>query len=221
MALVDLDLASDRGPVPGDVRSFLREAERRVERFRLSGRVPGFVPSDFEGAYRVLRALTEANLAPGSLFCEWGSGFGVVACLAALLDFDAYGIEIEGELVDAAQQLADDFGLPVTFVRGSFIPLGAETLAGAGDGFAWLTTDAGGTQQELGLGADDFGVIFAYPWPDEERLTGELFDQYAAVGALLVTHHGGDEFRVRRKSAGRSRKARRAKGPWPDPGFVG
>jgi hypothetical protein len=118
--MVELNLLIGETAMPGDVRSFLREAERRIERFQLTGRVPGFVPSDFERAYGVLRALTAAELATGNLFCEWGSGFGVVACLAALLDFDACGIEIEGELVDAARRLAADFDLPVEFMRGSF-----------------------------------------------------------------------------------------------------
>jgi hypothetical protein len=48
-------------------------------------------------------------------------------------------------------------------------------------------------------------VVFAYPWPDEESVTGELFDRYAGAGALLVTYHGGDDFRLRRKAARRRR----------------
>jgi hypothetical protein len=61
MPLVELNLLVDETAMPGDVRSFLREAERRIERFQLTGRVPGFVPSDFERAYGVLRALTAAE----------------------------------------------------------------------------------------------------------------------------------------------------------------
>jgi hypothetical protein len=198
MPLMTLTLAPGETALPRDVHSFLREAGRRIERFRRARRLPGFVPSDFERAYAVLRTLAEADLAPGSLFCEWGSGFGVVACLAAMLDFDACGIEIEGELVDAARRLAGDFGLPVEFTRGSFIPRGAPVHAGAE--FAWLATDAGGGE-DMDLAPDDFAVTFAYPWPDEEGLTGDLFERYAAVGAVLVTYHGGDEVRVRRKTS--------------------
>ena len=102
-------------------------------------------------------------------------------------------------LVDAAEQLARDFDLPVEFVCGSFIPKGAQVVPEADNGFAWLVTDKGNTEEELGLDTDDFGVIFAYPWPDEERLIGNLFERYAAVGAVLVAHHGGQEFRLRRK----------------------
>ena len=113
---------------------------------------------------------------------------------------DSRSIEIEGHLVEAAEQLAGDFDLPVEFVCGSFIPKSAQVCSEAGNGFAWLVTDKGNTEEELGLAMDDFGVIFAYPWPDEERLIGNLFERYAAVGAVLVTHHGGQEFRLRRKT---------------------
>jgi hypothetical protein len=204
MPLLDLELSIDPTSVPGDVRSFLREAERRIERFQIHCHVPGFVSSEFIRAYRVIRALAVTELVPGNLFCEWGSGFGVVACLAAMLDFDACGIEIEGGLVDAARQLADDFGLAVEFVRGSFLPKSSAAHVNKGAGFAWLTADEGSAHEELGLAPDDFDVIFAYPWPDEEALTGVLFERYARLGAVLVTHHGDDHLRVRRKSLARS-----------------
>src|SRR5947208_11029607 len=149
MALTDLKMELSEGELPAEVRSFLHEAEQRIERFQQHSRVPGFVASDFPRAYRVLRDLSAGSLAPGNLFCEWGSGFGVVACLAAMLDFDACGIEIEGMLVDEARQLAEDFDLSVEFVRGSFIPQGSDACLAADDGFAWLTTDADRTEDEL------------------------------------------------------------------------
>jgi hypothetical protein len=182
--------------VPRDIRRFLREAQRRVARFQRHSRLPAFVASDYDRVYRALRAVAEADLAPGRLFCEWGSGFGVVACLAALLEFDACGIEIEGELVDAARALADDFGLPVEFVHGSFIPPGYDA---DDDAFAWLTTTADAAHDELGLEPDDFDVVFVYPWPDEEGLTADLFARRGQAGSLLLTYHGNDDFRLRRK----------------------
>jgi len=200
MHLVRLRLSADGISLPRAVRAFLREADRRIERFRRDRHFPGFVPCDYAKAYAVLRALAAGDLAPGRLFCEWGSGFGVVACLAAMLDFDASGIEIEQDLVDAARQLAEDFGLPVEFACDSFIPAGGEACLESGDGFAWLTVHEGSTLEELGLAPADFDVIFAYPWPDEERVIGTLFERLAGVGAMLLTYHGGDDFQLRRKT---------------------
>ena len=127
MPLVDIELSINGSEIPSDVRVFLREAYLRVGRFVENSpiRVGGFAPSGFATVYRSLRAIAEAKLAPGNLFCEWGSGFGVTASLAAMLKFRAYGIEIEKGLVDESKRPADDFGLPVKFVHGSFIPPGS------------------------------------------------------------------------------------------------
>ena len=100
MPLLDLTVVSTRSVLPADVRALLREATKRIRRFQREHRIPAFVSSDYQRAYHALRALTKGDLLAGDQFCEWGSGFGVVACLAAMLDFDACGIEIEGELVD-------------------------------------------------------------------------------------------------------------------------
>src|SRR5438105_15548674 len=80
VSLVSLSLPVEQTALPRDVRVFLREAERRIERFQREARVPAFVASDFRRAYATLRAVADADPAGGRLFCEWGSGFGVVAC---------------------------------------------------------------------------------------------------------------------------------------------
>jgi hypothetical protein len=198
MPLVDLHLPRTAA-IPPQASTFLREAEHRVERFRQERVMPAFVPSDFTAVYTALRALEESDLAPGRYFCEWGSGFGVAACLAAMLGFDACGIEAEEELVDCARRLADDFGLPVQFACGSFLPAGK-----VADGeFAWLVTGAPCGHRELGLDPEDFDVIYAYPWPDEERLTADLFARVARPGAVLASYHGEGEVRLRKKTGRR------------------
>jgi protein-L-isoaspartate O-methyltransferase len=136
--------------------------------------------------------------------CEWGSGFGVVASLASMLEYNVCGIEIERDLVDASRRLADDFGLPVEFVHGSFIPAGAEAfadeiLADNGADFICTVTDADDAYDRLGLDPDDFDVFFVYPWPGEEGLIESLFEKYAADGALLLLYGQFDSVRLRRK----------------------
>jgi hypothetical protein len=200
MPLLDLCLPVAADALPHDVRTFLQEADRRIERFQRDHVLPAFVPSDFTRTYDALRTLAAQDLASGNLFCEWGSGFGVVACLASMLDFDACGIEIEGELVDEARQLAADFDLPVEFVCGSFIPPGGSGCLDNEGGFAWLTAEADGAHEEMGYDPDDFDVIFAYPWPDEEHAVVTLFERYAGPRTLLLTYHADNEMRLRHKA---------------------
>jgi hypothetical protein len=193
--LVDIEISINGSVMPDDVVAFLREANLRVSQFVRNTpiRATGFVPCNFETVYHALRAITDANLAPGTSLCEWGSGFGVVASLAAMLEFRACGIEIDKDLVDASRELAEDFVLPVEFVRGSFIPSGAESCAEEGFAdnnaeYSWLVTDADDAYDELGLDPNDFDVVFAYPWPGEEYLIMSLFEKYAAKEALLLMY---------------------------------
>lgn len=215
MPLVDVDFSMPPQPINGQAARFLRDADERIsEFFRHSrGGCSGFVPSDYGPIYEALRSIVDLNLATGSAFCEWGSGFGVVSSLAAMLDFDACGIEIERDLVDEADQLAEDYDLPVEFIHGSFIPPGGAREAEQvylhdNDGFSWLVTDTDSTYDELGRDPDDFDVIFAYPWPDEERVIFNLFDAYAAKGALLLTQEKFNMLRLQRKVSHPARQKR-------------
>jgi hypothetical protein len=209
--LVDIEISINGSVLPDNVVAFLREADLRVSQFvgNSAIRVTGFVPSDFVTVYHALRAITEANLASGTWLCEWGSGFGVVASLATMLEFKVCGIEIERDLVEASRRLVDDFDLPVEFAHGSFVPPGAEAYAEQAQAdnsaeYFWLVTDADHAYDELGLDLDDFDVVFAYPWPGEECLIERLFEKYAAEGALLLLYNQYDSVRLRRKVGKRS-----------------
>jgi hypothetical protein len=204
MALSEMPLkaAPATTALPADVRRFLREARRRVGRIQRGGQLPAFIVSDFGPVYGALREVEGAGGLAGRWFCEWGSGLGVVSCLAATLGLDAWGIEEKPELVRAARRLAVDFGLPVEFVRGSFIPAGAEDGLTRGREFAWL--GHGGTPsayQAMGFGPEEFDLVFAYPWPDEEALIEGLFEGHAREGAMLLTFHADGALRLRRLSA--------------------
>jgi hypothetical protein len=190
----------DATPLKRDVRQFLREADRRIRQFQNRQGSPGFHPSDFPRIYRLLEAVVDTGAAPGMRFCEWGCGFGVVAGLASLLEFDAFGIEIDGDLIDAARRLCEDFDLNVEFARSSFLPRGSESLLAHDQRFAALVVEESEVYEELGEPLDEFDVIYAYPWPDEEELTARLFEHYAGEGALLITYHANGDLLVRRKT---------------------
>jgi hypothetical protein len=182
MPLVDIDLLVAGAGVSREVAAFLREAQRRVRYSQRYSRVPSFIPTDYGRAYYALRAVAATGLAPSKRFCEWGSGLGVIAGLAAMLGFESHGVEIEPDLVDDARKLARDFNLPVRYACGSYVP-------GETDAYA-----------QLGVAAADFGVIFLYPWPHEGDKAAALFEHVAGSDGLFLTYHSGAEFRLRQKN---------------------
>ena len=203
MTLRGIDVDWDQSDHPDEVRTFLADADRRVEEFQeahVRDPIPGFVPCDFERVYEGLRTIVGKGMAPGASFLELGSGMGVVACLAAMLDMESTGIEIEPELVAASEELATVHGLEVEFVCGSYVPTGGDWLTDEVEEFAWIESGGADAYELLGLDLDDFDLVFAYPWPGEESLVRELFDAYGAGGAMLLTFNGVEDLRLYRKA---------------------
>jgi predicted O-methyltransferase YrrM len=201
MPLVDVEFEPPKIAIPANVAALLADAQERIDALEDKSRaeMPAFVPSNFEVVYRALSEITSTNLAPGRRFIEWGSGIGVVACLASYVGFDAVGIEIEPKLVEIAKQISEVHDVAVDFVCGSFVPDGMTAHADWIDGVAWLTTDAPDGYDDLELEPDDFDVVFAYPWPGEEQVIFDLFADCAATGALLLTYHGLEGLQLKRK----------------------
>jgi hypothetical protein len=193
MPLVEKPFQPSSLDLPPTVAEFLGDAERRITDFqqaRGAGRIPGFECANFQIAYRTLRELARLESSVGKTFCEWGSGFGVITCLARMLDFQACGIEIEQDLVAAARQLAADYALDVTYFEGSYKPPGTydESL------------DEHSLHVELGFPPMEFDLIFVYPWPSEEKVVEMLIDRFAKPGTSLLTYHGGGRVRLRSKT---------------------
>ncbi|HMO35450.1 MAG TPA: hypothetical protein PKA06_05350 [Gemmatales bacterium] len=196
--LVPVPLLVSSPALPADVLHFLQDAEARIESFQIRNEINGFVPSDFRLIYQALWQIQQKNLAAGTSFCEWGSGFGVICCLAAHLGYSACGIEISKELVTEAQLLADDYSFSVEFYCDSFIPHGGESCIAQEESSSWLEEQPGNLEEE-GISPSNYDVIFVYPWPGEERITEKLFLQFASPGALLLSFHGRDGLRLQRK----------------------
>ncbi len=202
MALEHIRLAPSNGVPSEAVVAFAREADRRIDAFCAERRkrpLHAFVPSDLLQCWRMFDAIVQARLVKGRAFCEWGCGFAAVAGIAVLAGFDACGIEFEGDLVDEARRLAVDFSLPIAVARGTFVPPDAGELEGCNDELTWIAEGGPDGHALLRRDPDDFDLVFAYPWPGEEEVIFRLFDQFAAVGALLLTGHGEAGFLVHRK----------------------
>lgn len=192
------------GDVPEAVSAYLEEADRRIDVFfetERNKRIPKFIPSAAEMVFEVIEFVTREELPLGRVFCEWGSGFGVATCLASLLGYEAYGIEIEEELVDTAGALAGDMGIDARFVCSSYLPEGIDSYAGMG---GEDIVREGGIEGELGYEGmerdlSDVDIIFVYPWPGEQEFMEKLFEEVAVEGAILIVYYGDEEIRVYRK----------------------
>ena len=203
MSLEHLPLLLKPDKVPNDVAAMLAEAHRRCDAFFDSGlgrRYPRYLPSDPTVVHAALVALKESGHLRGNVFCEWGCGFGIATCMASLLGFEAYGIEIEDGLADLATQLAEDLKIPVEILCISFLPEGYEECEGIG-GKDLLTPEATTSRCEStdttptydGLDPDEVDLFFAYPWPGQEELMMDLFKAIATEDAILLIYHADGE----------------------------
>ncbi len=144
----------------------------------------GYVSADFAAIYaKLVKLRSRANT-----FLEWGSGLGVVAIMASRLGFDAYGIEIQPELVLAARELSERFGARAIFAEGSFIPDGFDADLRGGDEFHRTETNERSGYDSLDMELRDFDLIYAYPWPEEHTVFRSIVRQYASRHALYLRY---------------------------------
>lgn len=202
MALREIELQWAVTTAPDVVARFIAEADKRYDRFwqgQGRRRFPRYVPSEPAQVYAALSRIAEGELLLGRVFCEWGSGFGVATGLAALLGFEAHGIEIEDQLVDHARALHGDSGINATILHGSYLPEGYTSYS------AWggdqLVEDASSNYdandrafspryEGMGYDLDEIDLFFTYPWPGEQEMMLDLFDTLAGDGALLLAYYG-------------------------------
>ena len=133
MAIEAIVMEGPEARVPDNVVRLIATCSRGWERFFAdhdAHQAPRFVPSVPERVFAVLEEVTTRQLPPTRIFCEWGSGFGTATCLAALLGYEAYGLEIEEELVRRSRAIARRLGIPVEILCTSFLPEGYEASVG-------------------------------------------------------------------------------------------
>lgn len=206
MPLRPLPLPPDPTPLPARVAEVLADGRQRLAAHFARPDLPpghGAIPSDHERVVRCLRTLRSHE--PGLVrLLEWGSGLGIVAVAASLLGYDAHGIEWDDAMVQEAEQLARAHRVAVPFVAGSFVPPGSEALLDRAELTTRTVLRSDDAYDRLERDLDEFDVVFAYPWPEEEALYRRLFQRGAADGAVLVLYGQLDGVRAFRKVAGRS-----------------
>ncbi|QDV42189.1 hypothetical protein Enr13x_20320 [Stieleria neptunia] len=193
MDLIDVDIPVCWDTPPAEILRTIEIAERlhgKMQSDEPQKRIPLLVNSNYYIAYHALqhaRALcVDRGLGSELSFCEWGSGLGVVTCIASQLGYQASGIEIEPSLCRFARTLASEANVTAEFIQSSYRELpercDEETL-----------------NQPYPMGPRTSDVVYAYPWPAEEAYITTLFAQSPMSQALLVTYHGGTTLRVRER----------------------
>jgi hypothetical protein len=143
-----------------------------------------FVAADYD---RVERSLTRLRQ-PGLRFLEWGSATGVITIMAGMLGFEAYGIELDPDLVAIARDLAGRHGSTARFALGSFLPAGYEWQSDTGDRRLGTIGQGRSGYLELQQPLESFDVVFAYPWSGEEPIMHDLMRCYGGRHARLLLH---------------------------------
>lgn len=189
-----MDPAPAGSRLPADlVEAVLARSEELWEAFRLhrGAHFHPFVPADGRaGAIALATVRPEADS-----FVELGSGVGTISVLAALSGFDCSAIELDPWLHEAGIGLAEEFDAEVTSVCGTFVPSDYSAPELESSDFHTVT-DGSDAWDELGCALDDFDLVYAFPWPEEEAMLFDLLRKRAGPQALVMTYGGTEGFRV-------------------------
>lgn len=155
MSLEPIEIEPAPGPIPERVANWI-EAGKRVGK---SVDCFDYIPSSAELLHAYLQVV------PGKRYCEWGSGAGIGVGIAAMLGFDATGIEINSELSEKSRQALHEFGLQADVVNASY--------------------------HDVVIPAD---VVFCYCWPGQVNAVCERFDSVMPPGTWLLLAVGAERF---------------------------
>jgi len=177
-----IDLAYEQFKLPDKAISLIQHCKKAGDeicsRSDTQYSIPQFEPADGRLSWNLLNSVVKQTL-PGNkpVFCEWGSGLGLVTLLASIMELPATGIEIEEELFDMSQELSQQFSIPATFINASIYPKDNLNLA---------------------VNYAEVEIFFAYPWPNQIVRMIDLFQKVSSSGAIFICYHGGHNYRVLR-----------------------
>lgn len=210
MAYEEIDYEPHELPLPEDVQALVDAAEERFDTFyaqQLNKRYPRYIASEPAQVYAALKWVTDQGLSQGETFIEWGSGFGVATGMAALLGYEATGVELREGLVEIARELLESQSIEAEILCTSYIPEGFLEYEVAG-GTDLVPDDSFGHQLESGpvyrdeaqeIDIHETDLFYVYPWPGEQEMMLKLFDAIAPVDAILVAYFGDREICIYRK----------------------
>ena len=207
-SLQQIDYEASCPELPEPYKSLVVHAEDLWTEFwakKLNRRFPRYIASDPAQVYAALKYVRDEGLAYGDRFIEWGSGFGVATSMAAMLGYEATGIELEEGLVKISEKLADSHNTGANFITTSYIPEGYISYDHVG-GTDIVPDDSFGHQSEpphyaeMEIGLDEVDVFFVYPWPGEQEMMLKLFRSVASEDALLIAYLGDREIHLYRAS---------------------
>lgn len=143
-----------------------------------------FVPVEYEEALQMLLELRGPDLK----FLEWGSATGVITIMADLLGFEAYGIELDPQLIAVARQLAEKYGSQARFAEGSFLPEGYVWQAADGDERLGTIGHGPSGYLELKMPLEEFDIVYGYPWDGEAEIMRDVMRRYGRPDARLLLY---------------------------------
>ena len=206
-SIKQIDYEAVSPEVPEPMASLIQDADDRWEKFRaqkLNKRYPRYVASEPAQVCAALKHVRDEGLALGKRFIEWGSGFGVATSLAAQLGFEATGIELEDNLVEIAESLAEKHQTGAEFIATTYIPEGYISYDHVG-GSDIVPDESFGHQAEpprydgMDIELDEVDIFFVYPWPGEQEMLLKLFESIAREDAILIAYYGDQEICIYRK----------------------
>ncbi len=178
-----IDLSFEHFNLPEKVNLLIQHCNEAGDEFcshsEEDGGIPEFVAADGRISWQLLNSVVKQTLPDRTpVFCEWGSGTGLVTLIASFMGMSATGIEIEEDLIDLARETSREYAIPATFIHGSIYPKDNPTPL---------------------INYQQVDLFFAYPWPNQITHMSNLFKRVAVEGAILVVYHGGHNYRVLRR----------------------
>jgi hypothetical protein len=125
--------------------------------------------------------------------------------MASLLGYEAYGIEVEPELLALGRELAgkhcsEHMSRPV-FGTGSFIPAEFDPRRTREDEFHRTQVDQPPAYDEIDMQLRDFDLVYAFPWPEEWTVFSRIIRKCAAPNTLLLRYDAREGLSLTRPAA--------------------